>query len=169
MKPYYLIIALLIVFCCSKENADDQSAESADAEVRDTAYFALNLDSAKSFTERYRKMAKEVLKDTVPVKAFTVRAKDLLEALGIKKAKPKFEYVRVYLGLDDQDKFRLMLTPVVDADFKKGHAGKDVILSGPFKPGDKYKAGESASANGEYVLDFNMPCPNTCDTGSPLE
>jgi hypothetical protein len=166
MKPYYLIVALLIVFCCSKEKADN---ESADADVRDTAYFALNIDSAKAFTARYRTMAKVVLKDTVPVEAFTVRAKDLLEALGIKKANPKFEYVRVYLGLDDQDKFRLMLTPVVGADFKKGYAGKDVILSGPFKPGDKLRAGESASDNGEYVLDFNMPCPNTCDTGSPLE
>ena len=103
----------------------------------------------------------------MPIKAFTVRAEDLIESLGIAGVDSiKYSHVRVYLGFDNNNHFRLFLTPVKGADIKKHQPGEDVILNGPYTPG----LGDDGSLtdSGNYVLDFSSPCPTSCPTGSPL-
>jgi hypothetical protein len=94
---------------------------------------------------------------TVPIKAYTINAIDMLEVLGLEVADSicKYKHARAYLGLDSLYRFKLYLTPVDSADLSAVPIlpGKDVILT------DKY---------GYYVLDLNAPCPMTCDFTSPL-
>ncbi len=96
---------------------------------------------------------------TVPIKAYTIHAADLLEVVGLDIADSslcRYKHARAYLGLDTLQRFKLYFTPVDSADLDAVPilAGKDVIL--------KDKAGAS------YVLDLNAPCPMTCDFTSPL-
>lgn len=91
------------------------------------------------------------------IKGFTIHAEELLEALGIEGVKPKHPKVRVYLGKNQGDRafdMRLFLTPV-------NAEGKDIILTGPIMNG-------LTDVVEPYVFDLNAPCPNTCDTSSPL-
>lgn len=53
--------------------------------------------------------------------------------------------VRAYIGIDENGLNKLMLVGV-DAN------GRDMI----------------DDTNGDYIYDFTLPCPNTCDTSSPL-
>lgn len=171
MKPYNALIVVFVLAACSGNYKPE--AVEADSPVSDTAYFALDLEVAKRYTENFRNATKTLFEkclkqDTVPISSYTIRSVDLLEAMGVSKnTKVKYDYVRVYLGMDETSQFRILLTPVVGADFKAGKAGKDIILSGPHR-GNIFGSGVDQASDGEYVLDFNMPCPNTCDEGSEL-
>ncbi len=159
---YFLSLIVLVTACNPSEK------KTADNPTKGPAHFALSLDSAVAYTKRYRKISREIFKDTVPVKAFTVRAEDLIESLGIAGVDSiKYKHVRVYLGFDSNNKFRLFLTPVKDADIKGHKPGTDIILNGPFTPGLGDDA-TSVTTSGQYVLDFSAPCPVVCPTGSPL-
>ncbi len=98
-----------------------------------------------------------------PVRAFTIRSTDLLEALGLpfdeKKVKPKYENVRIYIGMDKNSQFKLFFTPVVGADLSANPpiAGKDHYLCKQIKDENG-----NVIATQEYLLDFSKPCPNTC-------
>ena len=106
-----------------------------------------------------------------PIKAYTLRAEDLLLALGLdpKKITPQYPYVRVYLGYSRKPKdgrtpgFRLYLNPVIGADLnRKPHlGGKDVFLDSLGHAIVSGNLGKSQSPT-PYVLDLNAPCPNTC-------
>ena len=96
----------------------------------------------------------------IPIKAFTIRAVDLFEAMGIPvsdttKIKPRYKHIRVYLGMNYKNEFKLFLTPVEGADLNAVPpiAGRDVILKGKYK---------GLGDDGDYMLDFTQPCPNTC-------
>jgi hypothetical protein len=158
---YFLSLIVLVTAC------NPQEKKAAENLMKGPAHFALSLDSAIIYTKHYRKVSREIFKDTVPVKAFTVRAADLIESLGIAGVDSiKYSHVRVYLGLDNNNKFRLFLTPVKDASIKDHKPGEDVILNGPYMPGLDEVG--NVSSSGSYVLDFTAPCPTSCPTGSPL-
>lgn len=99
-----------------------------------------------------------------PIKAFTIHAADMLEALGIPKSYKdsvlcKYKHARAYIGLDSENKFKLFFTPVNGADLcaQTPNAGTDVILADTVK-----------GVAQPYVMDLNAPCPNTCDPQTPL-
>jgi hypothetical protein len=117
--------------------------------------YAVSLDTALKGIVRYDSVVNKKI-GSVPIKAFTIRSVDLLEAMGMPSrdsVKTRFQYVRVYLGMDTNNNFKIYLTPVIGANLGASppKAGKDTILSG------KYNGGY-----GRYVLDFSQPCPNTC-------
>lgn len=100
------------------------------------------------------------------IKAYLVSYEDVVETYGIPVnntgARPTYSYMRVYIGMKDTDdahthEYKLFLVPVIVND--EFPDGKDIIPNGPVDNG-----GESI----DYVYDFNTPCPNTCDTSSPL-
>lgn len=138
------------------------------------------LDSAIVATARFRKFSQLILGGT-PIKAFTVRGADLMEALDLDSLLPTNEKqrnafidttaIRVYMGIDSipdtSDKkfhyeFKLFVANVNKSSYSKNEPGQDVFFSST-----KVSLPKS-SANDSYVLDFNQPCPNTCDTSSPL-
>jgi hypothetical protein len=118
--------------------------------------FAIPLSEAIHDIRHYKKVMTEHL--GVPskgiLKAFTIEAKELMEAVGVTDACPVYPKVRVYLGMKSGDKaydMRLFITPV-------NSKGEDVILH----ENQETQEGES------YVYDFIVPCPNSCDPTSPL-
>ncbi|WP_316839804.1 hypothetical protein [Pedobacter gandavensis] len=120
---------------------------------------AVPLEEALIDIRKYKNFMKDhfKLEEKQILKAFTIHSVELLEAMGIDYTSilPQYPSVRVYIGKKDGDEdeaFKLFLVPVDEN-------GKDVILKGPFK---------NLLATDEYVFDFTMPCPNTCDDSSPL-
>jgi hypothetical protein len=162
-KVIYFLVCLVFALACSKN--EKNQTESGDVKT-DTAEYALNLDSAVIYINRYDSTVNSLFKG-VPIKAYTIRAVDLLEVMGLSKKTPvEYTHVRAYIGLDLKNKFRLFLTPVKGAHITKGIPGEDVIMKGPHTRG--LTSTSVANADGEYVLDFTGPCPNSCPTGSPL-
>jgi hypothetical protein len=89
------------------------------------------------------------------VRAYSVKQADALAALGVTgDYTTPYDYFRAYIGIAEVsldgkvvDQYKLFLVPIADDE-------TDVIL-------------EDEDGN-RYVYDFNTPCPNTCDFGSPL-
>ena len=161
---FYLFIGLCIAMSCAQKQTEDET--SAD----DVASYAISLDSAAMYIKNYSDSARRFFKEP-PIQAFTIRSEDLLETMGVSSnQKVKYEYVRLYLGLDFNNKFRAFLTPVDSADIDKHVAGKDVILNGKYKAGkaDGVVGSGVTISEGNYVLDFTGPCPNSCPSDSPL-
>lgn len=165
---FYFLICITIAFSCTKtENPLEANAAADKPKPMDTAEYAISLDSAIAYTKRFDSIARANFKGTTPIKAYTVRSVDLLEAMGIsKKTTVIYDHVRIYLGMDFNNTFRMVLTPVVGADLPKGIAGKDKILKGPYRR--NISDTEFVLEDDSYVLDFTAPCPATCPTGSPL-
>lgn len=162
-KVVYLLACLPFAFACTKSNASKTNADDHVAE------YALPLDTAVSYITRYDSIVKYVLNNDIPIKAYTIRAVDLMESLGLPledTVKASYSHIRVYLGVDASNNFRLMLTPVKDADIIKGVAGEDVILDGNYTASTR-DAGEPINI-GQYVMDFTGPCPNSCPVKTPL-
>lgn len=163
-KVIYTLIGITLLLSCSKDKKSMVGSKEAGI-----AEYALSLDSAVAYTKRYNNIVSSTLNDSVPIKAYTIRVADIFEALGIPledTLKANYNHIRVYMGIDFNDKFRLLLTPVDGANINDGIPGNDVILSGAY-----YQGAQSADMpieNGEYVLDFTGPCPNSCPVNSPL-
>jgi hypothetical protein len=158
------IVFFLFIIACGTQPKDDTTDVDQGPAV---AEYALDLDSAKLYIKRYDSISRLKL-DGIPINAYTIRAADLLEALGLpENTKVKYTHARVYLGIDKNNKFRLFLTPVEGASIAKGEAGKDVILNGPHKR-TLADASDVEASTGSYVLDFTAPCPKTCPSGSQL-
>lgn len=108
----------------------------------------------------------------VPIRAFTIRAVDLFAAMGMKvQDSVKFEHIRVYLGYSKEaNQFKLFILPVQNANIVDSNAGSDVLLDSTgnyLPPSDKFPLPPGFLIN-KYVLDLNAPCPNLCDTRTPL-
>ncbi len=162
-KVIYLLACLPLVIACNKSSVSQKNLADQVAE------YALPLDTAVSYITRYDSIARYVLNNDIPIKAYTIRAVDLMESLGLPledTSQVKYGHIRVYLGMDAGNNFRLMLTPVKDANIKDGLPGEDIILDGSYTASTR-DAGEPINI-GQYVMDFTGPCPNSCPTNTPL-
>ncbi len=126
----------------------------------------LSLNTAARDTKHFRDVC-DSAKIGNPLKAFMVRGVDLLQALDLGCLIPKDSKVftdttavRMYIGLDSLNNFKLFIVDVDGASFSKGIAGKDRFFN--------MKTGAKTLTSDPGVLDFNQPCPNTCDTKSAL-
>lgn len=168
-----LIITLATLAGCEMRSSMNKNASNENDSLSASPRFVISVDTAKLDIERYNKLMKKYdsivvasgnpMLSNVPFKAFTVRAVDLTEALGMPLSisnKVKYNHVRVYIGLSEANQFKLFLTPVIGADLdaKPPVAGKDLIL----KRKIRNAAGEMLNEEEGYVMDFAMPCPNTC-------
>jgi hypothetical protein len=164
-KTFFLLTSIAILSVACNRNAGETKSNSKSDDI---AEYALPLDTAISYTRNYNDLAVAVLGDSAPIRSYTIRAEDLVEAMGIPHEcaeQAKYKDIRVYLGIDGQNKFRLLLTPVEGADIEHGVAGDDVILDGQFVSGNN-PSGDMQT--GRYVMDFTGPCPNSCSSSSPL-
>ncbi len=172
MKNLLRAIFFLAIISC-QPTATEEVAEEPPFEISDTdpSMFAVSLDSAEKNVQYYDSLVKSAL-GVDPIRAFTIRSVDLVEAMGmdmkvLKKA--KYRHVRIYMGLEESTgEFKIYLTPVKGAKLSAGEPGTDVILDGPYT-GKKGNGEEGLEdGNGPYVFDFSQPCPNACDPNSPL-
>ncbi len=164
-KVIYILACITSLSACTQQDTKPTTL----VQEEHMAEYALPLDTAVDYVKRYNTLAMEVLKDSAPIKSYTIRAADLIEAMGMPLSyvdSVKYDHVRVYIGVDGNNKFRLLLTPVQGANIYKDIAGNDVILEGAFTSGPR-SAGANAS-QGKYVMDFTGPCPNSCSANSPL-
>ncbi len=158
---YFLVLITLLSACQQTEKKERAVFEKPVAE------YALAYDSAVAYTKRYDSISNAHFKGNVPIRAFTIRSTDLLEAMGISLADTvQYDHIRVYLGMDKNNKFRLLITPTKGVNIDRGIAGEDVILSGPYTRGRRGL--EATTSDGQYVLDFTSPCPPTCPTSGLL-
>lgn len=161
---YLTIHALLALGCSSNSGTEDYARSPGPFDCLDAPQDGVSVDTAYADIARYKAyMNKFVPGDsTYYVRAFTMNAIDFIEALGLPlgdSSKVQFEFVRLYIALDELEKFKLYVTPVVGANLRKGivKPGKDHILC-------QTKTDEDGNvvSQGGYMLDFAKPCPNTC-------
>ena len=161
-KSIYGIVAvcLFTVWACdTKPSETAQKPGPSKNPGKDTAetLYAVPIEIVTKNIKHYDTVARKAL-GTVPIQSFTIRSVDLLEAMGMPVAdttEAVFKYVRIYLGMNKKNDFKLYLTPVVGANLnvKPPIAGRDSILHGKFK---------GLGGSGDYMLDFTQSCPNTC-------
>jgi hypothetical protein len=132
------------------------------------------LTEAKKDIREFDQLCKDSLKGIIPVEGYTIRAEDLLAALGLDPTLVNsdtcmYHHVRVYLGFKKDHGFKLFIVPVEGADLSgpdstwKG--GTDIMLDSTGTPRCRGSKVHLASSE-EYVLDLNAPCPTTCSTTS---
>lgn len=167
MKLSFLNILLLagftIIAAC-KQSEYPNKPEHVNT-ITEVLYSA---DSARNDISNFDSICSVLFNGEVPVKAFTVRAVDLFGAMGIPydSTSCTYHHIRVYLGYNAADKFKLFIVPVEGADLSTGSPapGTDMMFN---KSGRAVPASIDSLAT-EFVLDLNTPCPSTCDMSSPL-
>lgn len=169
MKNLLRAILLLFIISC-KPSATEEADGAPPFVISDStsSMYAVSLAEAEKNVRFYDSLSKAKL-GIDPIRAFTIRSVDLVEAIGLDMKylrKAEYRHVRIYMGLDSVGQFKVYLTPVKGAKLSAGEPGKDVILNGPYS-GDDGK-GELGDGDGPYVFDFSQPCPNACDPNSPL-
>ena len=102
------------------------------------------------------------------IKCFTVRAQDLLMAMGIDYSQLNLPYshVRAYLGYH-LGSFKLFFVPVQGASLcakPVAQGGADIMLDTLGNPDTL----QNVANNSLRVLDLNVPCPNVCPNNSIL-
>jgi hypothetical protein len=164
-----LVLLVLIISCTPQSQVSDLQGLSSG--TRDTSLYAVSVSQFEADTANFAAKSRMIfdtalVNDPVPIKAFTIHAADLLEAMGLPPSVQctdslKYSYARIYLGLSAENEFKLYMTPVVDAKLSQNIGGKDVIRKGPYE-GDVNGVTTGEVANGSYVMDFTSPCPKTC-------
>lgn len=161
MLHFVLLIGLIItVAACKKKRQTFPS---------NLAQLVVSVDAAQKDVLSFDSLCKAHLYDSTPIKSYTIRAADLLGALGmdpdlVNSDSCKFKHIRAYIGYQNGTGFKLFLVPVKGAniggtDERSWTGGEDVPLDNNGNPID---AEERQLGVVENVLDLNAPCPNTC-------
>jgi hypothetical protein len=175
-----LLISMLTILACNNkagEPTKDGGSACADDSVSTVLY---PVDSARNAIQRFDSLSNALFTAVdsaeghpangvaqVPIKAFTIRAVDLLAAMGMPTGYADssfctYKHVRVYLGLTDR--FKLFIVPVHNADISAGNGGEDYLVD---STGIAIVPGTDPGQS-RYVLDLNAPCPNTCAINNEL-
>lgn len=163
MKNFSIAMLALLMLSCQQPTSDQAEVSSYEVEDSEPSMYAVSYSEAEKNINYYDSMARKYLK-TDPIRAFTIRSIDLIESMGLSTdldSIAKYKHVRIYMGLDSTNTFKMYLTPVQGAKLSEGKAGKDVILDGPYE-GIPNGNGELLNDNGPYMMDFTKPCPTTC-------
>lgn len=131
------------------------------------------LTTAFRDVQLFDSLSRAYLGDSIPVRAYTIRAVDLLDALGMPdeladSAICKYKYIRAYLGYRKGKGFKLYIVPVVGASLKDNIGGCDIMLNSIGKAAVRTGGLTGYAEEEEYVLDLNAPCPKTCPDNSPF-
>jgi hypothetical protein len=164
MKKILFVIALIAMAFACTQTGNKPAVVGTNHRETDIADYALPYDSAVRYAFIYDSIVTRVLQEPAPIRSYTIRSADLLEAMGLSRnLDTAFHFVRVHLGIDEYKNFRLFLNPVEGADLSSNppKAGSDVKLYGPHK---RSSAPKGKVEPGAYVLDFTSPCPATCPT-----
>lgn len=150
-------LIIYVVMSLGKEDVKKETSNDARKEMVEEGIHNLyvsgtanevKIDVAIDNLKRYYMKYKDL-------RAYKISAVDMMEVMGIDSTavRPKYSFCRAYLGLETTGNFKLYLTPVV--------GNYDVFFN------DSSSQAGKAQRN-SYVLDLIAPCPNTCDTISPL-
>lgn len=174
-----LVSSLMIVAACHDQPSagtanGNHPAEKIPANPSRVVY---RLADAQRDIRAYDSLC-DTLLHVIPVSGYTIRAEDLLAALGMDSTLVNsdtcmYHHVRVYLGYRASHGFKLFIVPVEGADLSTPDsaawsAGADILLDKTGQPGCRGSKVHLASAD-EYVLDLNAPCPTTCPSTSLLD
>ena len=116
--------------------------------------YSIPLSDACRYTRRWREAGNTI-------RAFTIDTQELLDIideLGRKHLKAVAQ-VRVYFGIKDTGEEALVLVGVDEH-------GNDITSF--MKPGAAQSAKNVEGEEESGTYDFTRPCPDTCDSGSPL-
>jgi hypothetical protein len=151
---------------------DHPSRDSTSGCNNDTLSRVLcRVDSAREDIRLFDSLSRVYLQDSIPIRAYTIRAVDLLDALGLPVGLAdssicQYKYIRTYLGYRQGTGFKLYIVPVKDACLKNNIGGDDVLLNSLGRAVKIDSRGFPEEQ--EYVLDLNAPCPKTCPDNSPF-
>jgi hypothetical protein len=130
------------------------------------------LNEAKACIENYVNTGTEKgLSTDQIVKAFAVKAQDVVDALGISVSDTgelqfQHDYFRAYIGYEEKlvKEFKLFLVPAREVELMESDGSANALRQ------RKLIVDEIPVDNNgvQYVYDFNTPCPNSCDPKSPL-
>jgi len=150
----FFIAGLFAVYSCGDrkpvqvkpKTLNIDSIKSMDQSPLDTA-----IANITNYNRHWALLAKQAgYEDSIPIRSYLINSIDLINLLGVEhqdSIRITFQSVRVYLGLNYLNHFKLYMTPV-------GINGLDSIL---------------VNSKGKFVYDLNAPCPSTCgDPTSPL-
>lgn len=191
MKRKLFILALLsgLITATGCKHQPSDKTEKVTATIKDdcgqpmdnASLVLSHLTIAREHTLAYDRLwRRQHGKDAAPIHAFTIRAVDLLAALGMPATLAvsdscRFKHIRVYMGYDSSKAgFKLYIVPVDGACLKgknssTWYAGTDVLLDKYANPIMAAESGSSGMVSTDtYVLDLNAPCPNTCPKETPL-
>jgi len=176
-----LLSVLMIATGCHDQPAANAANSNNPAEKKmpdNPSKVAYLFTEAQKDIREFDQMCKDSLKGIIPIEAYTVRAEDLLAALGmdptlVNSDTCMYHHVRVYLGFKKDHGFKLFIMPVEGADLSgpdstSWKGGKDILLDSTGRPGCRGSKVHLASSE-EYVLDLNAPCPTTCSSTSPTD
>jgi hypothetical protein len=176
MKQHLFIFTLLVMMGCHERPSATTSKDSIIAEnncrqAQDTVQRVLaNLGEARRNIEHYQQLCRK-WKEKEPIEAYTIRAVDLLTAMGLPASLAdsdscRFKHIRVYMGYDDAIGFKLYIVPVTGAclqgNISQWNLGMDVKLDKDGLPVMRGIGSPAIESTDNYVLDLNAPCPNTC-------
>lgn len=177
MRIVSIVITMGLIISIGCNTQSPGRLEIHDGPVSDAVRHVLcRLDSAQKDIKYFDSLCRIHLGDTIPpISAYTIRAIDLLDALGLTAMKDssKYKYIRMYLGFRKENGFKCFIVPVDSADLSGTHpenwrGGYDILLDSTGKRIPR-KLNQVHNSKSEFVLDLNAPCPNTCATNSPLE
>lgn len=148
-----ITFGVLLCFACNNQPEEKEVDATKPIVTEIPPAILVPVTEAAGNIQNYIRMCDSLLNDHVPVVAFTTRAADLLAALGLSDTLEKhcnFNHVRAYLGIDDQNKFKLYFVSVSGATLSANYGGEDVPTPGT--PPNLIPS----------VLDLNTPCPQVC-------
>ncbi|MCC6372430.1 MAG: hypothetical protein IT236_15605 [Bacteroidia bacterium] len=158
-----IVICALALFSCDNKTETAKMGNGGNDNEPVCGSIELPVDTAVKCIKRYDSLWKAShAGQPAPVRAFTIRAVDLLKAMGMPTEMAsdtnvcKYNHVRVYLGQNYDNAYKLFITPVSGANLCNSVGGADVILS------------NTKATPSNYVLDLNAPCPQVCASNSVL-
>lgn len=175
---------LLFVACCgpSKKNIP-QKLSSIPIRIGMWDSTVLKpYDTAKRDIAYYDTICRRILnRAEPPIEYFTVRATDLLAAMGIdtlyarNAAEYNHRYVRVTIGFSQADTaFKLYIQPVLHANLgPSGAISAGIPLyfrhNGVIDSTERDLIVSTNPTDSLYVADLNAPCPRTCGSSSTIK
>jgi hypothetical protein len=180
MTIFYLVIitGLMVAIGCNTAASGTLEKHGNDTATYHIKHVLCRLDSARQDILYFNSLCQTHLKDTnPPISAYTIRAIDLLGALGLPATlgdSARYKHIRMYIGYRQNSGFKLYLVPVDSAslagtDPSQWRGGYDVLLDSVGKGIPRHKMNLRNDTETGYVLDLNAPCPNTCAENALLE
>lgn len=158
LKVFLLMGAFLLFLAGCKSKSDKGPA--GEPSYRGAVYTdTVSLTSAQEDIQHYVNTCYKYLKDTVPIRSYTINKSDLLGVLGVTEVPDcKYDHCRVYIGLTKENKYKLYMTPTEWACSPVN--SKDSLYRDKIPYDSIHKR--------SYLYDLNAPCPSTCDKYSKL-
>ncbi len=160
IQGLFLIAGILLLVLVGCKNQADPVKEPVKDPLQGVVYTdTVSLESARENIRNYVQYCDSLFEDTVPIRSYTINKSDMLGMFGVTSVPDcEFDHCRVYIGLTDDLKFKLYMTPTVLRPVAKGSKEsvyRDTILY-------------DAAHKQYFVYDLNAPCPSTCDKQSKL-